>query len=194
MYAAIPPPFQLKVGYIPSFRIFRKYFPFHLTHKKIMSRFRYVSAVNVAAPKAEEIANASICLDVDEMQAANKVMGKYVFFNDTEKLPVSAQIKTFVAAYLDKLNKDTAKVEIAFNAEKNSNTAYAVKKDGTKEFVSIWGNGFGNTLPAMEVNADSVSFGVCMQDGEIVTEMKSNPTTGKPAKYIRFFADITKAL
>ena len=159
-----------------------------------MSRFRYVSAVNVAAPKAEEIANASICLDVDEMQAANKVMGKYVFFNDTEKLPVSAQIKTFVAAYLDKLSKDTAKVEIAFNAEKNSNTAYVVKKDGTKEFVSIWGNGFGNTLPAMEVNADSVSFGVCMQDGEIVTEMKSNPTTGKPAKYIRFFADITKAL
>ena len=159
-----------------------------------MSRFRYVSAVNVAAPKAEEIENASLCLDLDEYEAANKVMGKYVFFADAKKLPMSAQIKTFVAAKLEKLSNNTAKVEISFNAEKNNNTAYAVKKDGTKEFISIWGNGFGNTLPAMEIDAKDISFGVCMQDGEIVTEMKSNPTTGKPAKYIRFFADITKAI
>ena len=104
MYAAIPPPFQLKVGYIPSFRIFRKYFPFHLTHKKIMSRFRYVSAVNVAAPKAEEIANASICLNVDEMQAANKVMGKYVFFNEEFGKLIDASIELSLVSGADKIN------------------------------------------------------------------------------------------
>lgn len=158
-----------------------------------MSRFRYVSAVNVSHT-AKQIADAELCLDMNEQREANKVLGKYTFFASAKDMPIAANIKAYIDSNLETLSKDTTKVEITFNAEKNSNTAYAVKSDGTKEFISIWGNGFGNTLPAMEIDAKNVRFGACMQDGEVVSEIKTNPTTGAPRKYIRFFADITKAL
>ena len=162
-----------------------------------MSRFRYVSGASLT-PTTEQIAAAEICLNANEMQAANKAIGKYTICYNAAEVPANTPnreaVMSFVKSYLEGLTKGANSVEVSFNADKNSNSAQVVKTDGSKEFVTIWGNGRGNTLPAMSVPAKDVKFGFCISDGEIVTEMKSNPITGKVAKYIRMYADISAVL
>ena len=162
-----------------------------------MSRFRYVSA-SAFTPTANDIAAAEICTDDVEFTNANKAIGKFAIFYDVKDVPTNtpnrdAVIK-WLKKHLDGLAQSAKSIEIYFNADKNNNTAQVLKSDDSKEFCSIWGNGRGNTLPQMSVPAEKVKFGFCVSDGEIVTEMKSNPITGKVGKYVKIYSDISAVL
>lgn len=162
-----------------------------------MSRFRYVSSASLT-PTIQDIQAAEICVDDVEFTNANKAIGKFSIFYDAEKVPENtpnrAAVINWLKNHLDGLTQSAKSIEISFNADKNSNSAQVVKSDNSKEFVTIWGNGRGNTLPAMSVPANKVKFGFCVSDDEIVTEMKSNPMTGKVGKYVRIYSDISAVL